>query len=83
MDGVWYEILRSVLTAAFRIFLLSSGVQVWWIGSRAASPIRVGLIIIALFMIEGSNLSDILGAVALHLVSEAMRSKKPDVPDVR
>ena len=79
-DGAWYEILRSAITAIFGVFLLSSGVQGWWVGNRAAPIVRIGLIVVALFMIEGSLLSDIIGvagAVALYLLAKALRPKNP------
>ncbi|MCB5198794.1 TRAP transporter fused permease subunit [Loktanella sp. TSTF-M6] len=75
-DGAWYEIARAAATAIFGVFLLSSGVQGWWIGARASAPIRVGLIVVALFMIEGGLISDAIGvggAVALYLLAKATR----------
>ncbi|MCV2892446.1 TRAP transporter permease [Lentibacter sp. XHP0401] len=77
-DGAWYEILRAGATAVFGVFLLSSGVQGWWVGDRAGAPIRIALIVVALFMIEGSLLSDVVGvagAVGLFLIARAMRPK--------
>jgi len=35
MDGVWYEVLRAAITAIVGVFLLSSGVQGWFVGKRA------------------------------------------------
>ncbi|MDP5084572.1 MAG: TRAP transporter large permease subunit, partial [Yoonia sp.] len=78
MDGTWPEIIRAGATAVFGVFLLSSGVQGWWVGDRAAWPIRIGLILVALFMIAGSLLTDLVGiggAVALYLVAQFTRSK--------
>ena len=78
MDGTWLEITRAGATAIFGVFLLSSGVQGWWVGNRAAWPVRIGLIIVALFMIEGGLISDLIGiggAVALYFVAQMTRSK--------
>ncbi|MEM8658501.1 MAG: TRAP transporter large permease subunit, partial [Pseudomonadota bacterium] len=78
MDGTWFEVVRAALTAVFGVFLLSSGVQGWWGGRAAAWPIRVGLIVVALFMIEGGLISDLIGiggAVALFLISRATGPK--------
>ncbi|MGB5862841.1 MAG: TRAP transporter fused permease subunit [Sulfitobacter sp.] len=78
MDGAWYEILRSAATAVFGVFLLSSGVQGWWVGNRASGLVRIGLILVAMFMIEGSLLSDVIGvagAVALYFLSKVLRPK--------
>lgn len=77
MDGTWLEVLRAAATAIFGVFLLSSGVQGWWAAKRAVWPIRIGLIITALFMIEGGLLSDLIGiggAVGLFLVSRTIRA---------
>ena len=78
MDGSWFEVLRAGATAVFGVFLLSSGVQGWWAGRRASMPIQGGLIVVALFMIEGGWLSDLIGvggAVALFLLARATQAK--------
>jgi hypothetical protein len=49
------------ITATFGVFLLSSGVQGWFMGGRAAWFLRVGLIAAALFMIEGGWVTDLIG----------------------
>lgn len=72
MDGTWFEVGRAGATAIFGVFLLSSGVQGWWAARRASMPIRAGLIVVALFMIEGGLISDLIGitgAVALFVLS--------------
>ena len=43
------------------VFLLSSGVQGWFLGARTVWFLRVSLIVAALFMIEGGIVSDIIG----------------------
>ena len=76
MDGTWFEVIRAGATAVFGVFLLSSGVQGWWIGARAGAVIRIALIVVALFMIEGSWISDligIVGAIALFLQARFLR----------
>ncbi|WP_299608772.1 TRAP transporter fused permease subunit [uncultured Tateyamaria sp.] len=78
MDGTWFEVLRAGATAIFGVFLLSSGVQGWWTARRANWPIRAGLIVVALFMIEGGIVSDLIGvggAVALFVLSRAANPK--------
>jgi TRAP-type uncharacterized transport system fused permease subunit len=42
MDGTSLEILRAAGTAIFGVFLLSSGVQGWFLGGVAAWFLRVG-----------------------------------------
>ncbi len=64
MEGTWVEVIRAGMTATFGVFLLSSGVQGWFLGSRPAWFLRVALIVAALFMIEGGWLSDLIGVVA-------------------
>ncbi|MCU4651766.1 TRAP transporter fused permease subunit [Roseibacterium sp. SDUM158016] len=71
MDGTWFEVIRAGITATFGVFLLSAGVQGWFIGGRAAWFLRVGLVLAALFMIEGGLVTDLVGigaAVAVYLI---------------
>ncbi len=73
MEGAWYEVARAGVTATFGVFLLSSGVQGWFMGGRTAWFIRAALILAALFMIEGGWISDILGvgtAVAIFFIQK-------------
>ena len=80
MEGETLEILRAGATAVFGVFLLSSGVQGWFIGSRTAWFLRAGLIVAALFMIEGGIVTDLVGigsAVAVYLIQKLVRPR-PD-----
>jgi TRAP transporter 4TM/12TM fusion protein len=61
MDGTWIEVIRAGVTATFGVFLLSSGVQGWFLGGRSAWFLRVALIFAALFMIEGGLITDLIG----------------------
>ena len=79
MDGSWFEVTRALATAVFGVFLLSSGVQGWWVGDRAPWIIRIALIVVALFMIEGGLVSDLIGiggAAALFALSRATGGRK-------
>jgi hypothetical protein len=58
---VAFEVIRAGITAVFGVFLLSSGVQGWFMGGRAAWFLRAGLIAAALCMIEGGWISDLIG----------------------
>ncbi|MFY9211266.1 MAG: TRAP transporter fused permease subunit [Aestuariivita sp.] len=79
MDGTWLEILRAGATAAFGVFLLSSGVQGWWVGAKSGPIIRIALILVALFMIEGSLMSDLIGvAGAAALFAQARFMRRPE-----
>ncbi len=74
MDGTWIEVLRAGTTATIGVFLLSSSVQGWFIGARAAWFIRLALIGAALCMIAGGLLSDLVGiglAAAAFFVQKA------------
>jgi TRAP transporter 4TM/12TM fusion protein len=53
MEGSWFEVIRAGITATFGVFLLSAGVQGWFMGGRSAWFLRVALMAAALFMIEG------------------------------
>lgn len=78
MDGTWFEVIRAGITAVFGVFLLSSGVQGWWVGDRAAWPIRIGLLLVALCMIAGGLLTDLVGiagAVGLYFIAKMTRPK--------
>jgi TRAP transporter 4TM/12TM fusion protein len=82
MDGTWVEVIRAGLTATFGVFLLSGGVQGWFMGGRAAWFIRVGLVVAALSMIEGGLYTDLLGiglCVGLYFVQKVVRPD-PDTP---
>ena len=76
MDGTWFEVIRAGLTATFGVFLLAAGVQGWFMGGRSVWYLRVGLILAALFMIEGGFVTDIIGVgltVAIFLVQRLIR----------
>lgn len=76
MDGSWFEVIRAGVTAVMGVFLLSAGVQGWFLGGRAAWFIRLGVMAAALFMIEGGWLTDLIGvgtAVVMWLVQRILR----------
>ena len=73
MDGGLIETARAGITAVVGVFLLSSGVQGWFMGARTAWFIRLGLLLAALFMIEGGGITDLIGiglAVGLYFVQK-------------
>jgi TRAP-type uncharacterized transport system fused permease subunit len=73
MDGTLFEVIRAGLTATVGVFLLSGGVQGWFLGGRAVWFLRLGLIGAALLMIEGGLLTDLAGiaaAVAIYLIQK-------------
>ena len=73
MDGTTLEIIRAGATAIVGVFLLSAGVQGWFMGHRSVWFLRVALAIAALFMIEGGLVTDLIGvgaAVAVFFVQK-------------
>jgi TRAP transporter 4TM/12TM fusion protein len=80
MDGTWVEVIRAGLTATFGVFLLSAGVQGWFMGARSAWFLRAGLIVAALFMIEGGLVTDLVGlgaAVGIYFIQKLFHPR-PD-----
>lgn len=75
MDGTWFEVLRAAATAIVGVFLLSSGVQGWFMGGRAAWFLRTGLIAAALFLIAGGWVTDLIGiaaTIAIYLIQKIL-----------
>ena len=86
MDGTWFEVIRAAITATFGVFLLSAGVQGWFMGGRTAWFLRVALVAAALFMIEGGWITDIIGvgaAVAIFFVQKVFHPSPDATFDVR
>ncbi|HMB17255.1 MAG TPA: TRAP transporter large permease subunit, partial [Pelovirga sp.] len=86
MDGTWLKIGQTGLTAVFGVFLLSAGVQGWFLGQRTAWFLRFGLVLAALFMISGGLVTDIIGiglTVAIWLVQRVFHPNPDAVIPVR
>ncbi len=82
MEGSTLEVLRAAVTATLGVFLLSAGVQGWFMGRRSAWFIRPVVLAAALFMIEGGLMSDLIGvsvAVGVYAVQRLLRPD-PDAP---
>ncbi len=73
MDGTWFEIIRAALTSVVGVYLLSAGVQGWFLDARASWITRIALMGAALALIEGGIASDLMGAA---LVAIAVASAK-------
>lgn len=68
MQGSWLDIAHVAATACAGIYLLSCAIQGWFLG-KAGPAVRIGLIIAALTMIEGSWMTDLIGAaIALLMI---------------
>ena len=77
---------RATATALVGVFLLSAGVQGYFMGGRSAWFIRVALMIAALFMIAGSWTTDFIGvglAVAIFFVQKLFHPSPDAGFDVR
>jgi TRAP-type uncharacterized transport system fused permease subunit len=86
MDGTWFEVARAAATAIVGVFLLSSGVQGWFMGGPSVWYLRIGLIAAALLMIEGGLLTDLSGiglAAAIYFVQKTFSPKPGAVIPVR
>jgi TRAP-type uncharacterized transport system fused permease subunit len=76
MEGTWVEVIRAGVTATIGVFLLSSSVQGWFLGARAAWFIRATVLVGALSMIEGGLVTDAVGvgiAAVAFFVQKAFR----------
>ncbi|MEM6382188.1 MAG: TRAP transporter fused permease subunit [Pseudomonadota bacterium] len=62
-EGSWFEITRALVTASIGVCLLSGGVQGFFFTGRLPQVARIMLLIAALFLIEGSLISDVVGAI--------------------
>ncbi|MEL7300608.1 MAG: TRAP transporter fused permease subunit [Pseudomonadota bacterium] len=78
MDGETVEILRAAVTAIVGVFFLSSGVQGWFFGGRSAWFVRLGVIVAALFMIEGGLVTDLIGVGTAAAMLAIQRVFRPD-----
>ena len=78
MDAPWYSIAQAAVTAIVGVFLLSSGVQGWFMGQRAAWFIRAALLAAALFMIEGGLISDAIGILLAGAAFAIQKVSKPE-----
>jgi TRAP-type uncharacterized transport system fused permease subunit len=80
MDGTWFEVIRAGVTATIGVFLLSAGVQGWFLGGRSVWFLRLTLIFAALFMIEGGLITDLIGiaiAAGTYFVQKVLHPR-PD-----
>ncbi len=60
------QISRVMVTALLGVYMLSSGVQAWFLGRAAPWFLRIALVAAALLMISGGLVTDIIG-IALGL----------------
>lgn len=78
MDGTYLQIGQALVTAVVGVFLLSSGVQGWFLGRAAVWFLRALLIVAALFMISGGLITDLIGigvAVGTLFIQRVLKPK--------
>lgn len=78
MDGGTFEIARAFITAVAGVYLLSSGMQGWFVERPVVWFNRVLLIVAALFLIEGGLITDLIGAGITLTVFFIQRFIKPN-----
>ena len=86
MDGSWFDVIRAGATAVVGVFLLSGGVQGWFVGARSAWFVRLAQIAAALFLIAGGLMTDVIGAaiaVAAYLVQKLFHPDPDATIEVR
>ena len=76
-QGTTLEIAQSLVTAVAGVYLLSAGVQGWFLAARAGWPVRAGLIAAGLCMIEGGLWTDLAGLALVAAVVVAQRALRP------
>lgn len=77
MEGNTLDIVRAFITAVIGVYLLSSGMQAWFVERPVVWFNRVLLVIAAVFLIEGGLVSDLLGAGVAIIVFVVQRVLKP------
>lgn len=78
MNADWLSITQALITATFGVYLLSGGVQGWFMRLAANWPVRILLIAAAFAMIEGGIVTDLVGVaivVAAFFIQKARGGK--------
>ncbi|MFD0915447.1 TRAP transporter permease [Pseudahrensia aquimaris] len=86
MDGTNMEILRAFITAVIGVYLLSAGVQGWFLERKAVWFSRAILIAAAFFLIEGGLRTDLIGgglAALVFFIQRVIKPKEGAVPAIR
>lgn len=86
MEGSTFEIIRAFATSVVGVYLLSSGMQGWFIERPVVWFNRIGLVVAALFLIEGGLVTDLIGAgltAAVFFVQRFIKPSENAMPEVR
>ncbi len=76
LQGPWVTIALALTTALVGVYLLSSAVQGWLVGTELAWYLRVGLLCAALLLIKGGLMTDVIGiglAAGVYFVQKTFR----------
>ena len=76
LQGPWVTIALALTTALVGVYLLSSAVQGWFVGTELAWYLRVGLLCAALLLIKGGLMTDVIGiglAAGVYFVQKTFR----------
>jgi TRAP transporter 4TM/12TM fusion protein len=79
-DGSTVAVVRALVTASVGVALLAGGVQAYFFGRPVNPLLRVGLIVAALFMIEGGWITDLVGIALGAAVIAVQRMTAPKAP---
>ncbi|PAU88400.1 C4-dicarboxylate ABC transporter permease [Pseudomonas sp. WN033] len=80
MNAGYLAIAQALVTASIGVYLLSAGVQAWFLRQAANWPVRALLIGAAFLMIAGGLVTDLLGiatAIAAFLVQRQLSRPAP------
>ncbi|EAR10021.1 TRAP transporter permease [Reinekea blandensis] len=83
MDGDVLSVARALATALVGVYLLSAGVQAWFLRYAAPWYLRVLLVIAAFLMIEGGLVTDVAGisaGVIAYLVQKWIHARTTIAP---
>ena len=86
MEGSTIEIGRAFLTSVAGVYLLSAGMQGWFLERKVVWFNRLGLVVAALFLIEGGLTTDLIGAglaAAVFVVQRVIKPSEDAMPAVR
>ncbi|MEM9574458.1 MAG: TRAP transporter large permease subunit, partial [Pseudomonadota bacterium] len=86
MEGSTFEIARAFLTSVVGVYLLSAGMQGWFLERKVVWFNRVALVVAALFLIEGGLTTDLIGAgitAAVFFIQRVVKPSENAMPEVR
>ncbi len=86
LEGTTFEIARALATAVAGVYLLSAGMQGWFVGGPVVWFNRIILVVAALFLIEGGLVTDLIGAglaATSFFIQRVIKPSPETFPNVR